>query len=91
MSALLAYPNKSKWKLAALLCFHGCLVEVLQYFSGYRYGDWQDALADGLGVALFVILTRFKFMEELICRSVHEAKGEISVAGQDDANAANSI
>jgi hypothetical protein len=68
---------------------------VLQYFSGYRYWDWQDALADGLGVvlglALFVIVTRFKFMEQLICLSVHEGKGEISAAGQDDANASKSI
>ena len=95
VSALLAYPQKPKWLQTALLCFHGCLIEVLQFFSGYRYGDWQDALADGLGVvlglALFVILARFKFMEQLICRSVHEAKGEISAAGQDDANASKSI
>ena len=95
VSALLAYPQKPKWRLAKLLCFHGCLIEVLKYFSGYRYGDWQDALADGLGVALgfalFVILARFEFVEQLICRSVHEAKGEISAAGQDDANASKSI
>ena len=95
VSALLAYPYKPKWKVAALLCIHGCLIELLQYFSGYRYGDWQDALADGLGVALglalFVILTRFKFVEQLICRSVHKGKGEISAAGQDDANASKSI
>ena len=52
VSALLAYPHKPKWKVAALLCFHGCLIEILQYFSGYRYGDWQDAAADGVGVAL---------------------------------------
>jgi hypothetical protein len=58
---------------------------VLQYFSGYRYGDWQDALADGLdvahGLALFVIMVRFKFIELLICHSVHEGKGENSAAG----------
>lgn len=51
-SALLAYPKASKLRLAALLCLHGCLIEVLQYFSGYRFGDWQDALADGVGVLL---------------------------------------
>jgi len=62
-SALLAYPKVSKLPLAALLCLHGCLIEVLQYFSGYRYGDWQDALADGVGVmmslAIFVIVSNF--------------------------------
>ena len=94
-SALLAYPNKSKWKLATLLCMHGCLIEILQYFSGYRYGDWQDALADGLGVvlgmALFVLLARFNFLLRLIGQSEHEGKGETSAAGEQDAKASKSI
>ena len=66
VSALMAYPQAPKWKVAVLLCVHGCLIEVLQYFSGYRYGDWQDAAADGVGVAIgtafYVILIRFNFM-----------------------------
>jgi len=32
------------------------LVEVLQYFTGYRFGDWQDALADGVGVLVGLVL-----------------------------------
>jgi VanZ family protein len=52
VSALLAYPHKPKWKMAAMLWIHGCLIELLQYFSGYRYADWQDSAADGVGVAL---------------------------------------
>ena len=95
VSALLAYLHKSKWKLAALLCMHGCLIEILQYFSGYRYGDWQDAFADGLGVALglafFVLLARFDLMLRLIGNSEHEGKGEISAAGEEDAKASKSI
>jgi len=95
ISALLAYPHKPKWKVAALLCIHGCLIELLQYFSGYRYGDWQDALADGLGVVLgmafFVLLARFNFLLRLIGQSEHEGKGEISAAGEEDANAPKSI
>jgi VanZ family protein len=51
-SALLAYPKASKLRLAALLCLHGCLIEVLQHFSGYRFGAWQDAAANALGVLL---------------------------------------
>ena len=35
-SAHLAYTKVSKLRLAALLCLHGCLIEALQYFSGYR-------------------------------------------------------
>lgn len=65
-SALLAYPKASKLLLAALLCLHGCLIEVLQHFSGYRYGDWQDALADGVGVlvalVVFLIVSNLAFM-----------------------------
>ena len=65
-SAPLAYPKVGKLRLAALLCLHGCLIEVLQYFSGYRLGDWQDALADGVGVivalVVFVIVSNLAFM-----------------------------
>ena len=52
VTALFAYPNTSKLRLAALLGLHGCFIEVLQYFSGYRFGDWQDALADFVGLLL---------------------------------------
>ena len=55
-TALLAYPKTGKLRLAALLGLHGCLIELLQYFSGYRFGDWQDAAADGVGVLLGWVL-----------------------------------
>ena len=91
MSALLAYPQTSKWKVGALLCLHGCLIEVLQYFSGYRFGDWQDAAADSVGVALglalFVQLTRFDLMLRLLGLSIHTGKEETSAACQDDQKA----
>jgi len=48
--AVLAYPQLSKLRIGVLLMFLGVLIEVLQYFSGYRFGDWQDAVADGVGV-----------------------------------------
>ena len=50
--AVLAYPEALMRRIAFLLIVLGVLIEVLQYFSGYRYGDWQDALADGVGVLL---------------------------------------
>ena len=91
MSALLAYPQTSKWKVGALLCLHGCLIEVLQYFSGYRFGDWQDAAADSVGVALgwalFVQLTRFDLMLRILGVSIHTGKKETSAACQDDQKA----
>ena len=48
--AVLAYPEALKRRIAFLLIVQGVLIEVLQYFSGYRFGDWQDAVADGVGV-----------------------------------------
>ncbi len=77
-TALFAYPRKPKWKVVALLCFHGCLIEVLQYFSGYRYGDLQDAAADGVGVvlglALFLVLVRCDFIGKLIGHGVQSVE-----------------
>ena len=91
MSAQLGYPKTSKWKVVALLCLHGCLIEVLQYFSGYRFGDWQDAAADSVGVALglalFVLLAKFDFTLRLLGQSIHESKEDTKSACQDDQKA----
>jgi VanZ family protein len=57
--AVLAYPEASRLRIALLLIGQGVLIEVLQYFGGYRFGDWQDAVADGVGVLVglgFVVL-----------------------------------
>ena len=62
--AVLAYPEGSKRRIAFLLIVQGVLIEVLQYFSGYRYGDWQDALADGVGVLLGLSLAAWLMREE---------------------------
>ena len=54
--AALAYPHVSKLRLGVLLCLQGVAIEVLQYWGGYRFGDWQDALADAVGVVLGLCL-----------------------------------
>ena len=54
--AVLAYPGVSKVRIGLLLIAHGVLIEVLQYLTGYRFGDWQDALADGVGVLVGLAL-----------------------------------
>ena len=56
--AVLAYPDVSKLRMGLMLVALGVLIEVLQYFSGYRFGDWQDAVADGVGVLLGLVLAR---------------------------------
>ena len=52
VTALVAYPNTSKLRLAALLILQSCLIEVLQFFSGYWFGERRDAAADAFGVLL---------------------------------------
>ena len=69
VSALLAHPKVSKLRLAALLCLHGCLIEVLQYFSGYRFGDWQDAAADAVGVVLGLAFGRL--LQKFFAKHLH--------------------
>ena len=54
--AALAYPHVSKLRLGVLLCLQGVAIEVLQHWGGYRFGDWQDALADAVGVVLGLCL-----------------------------------
>lgn len=56
--AVLAYPGVSKLRIGLMLVALGVLIEVLQHFSGYRFGDWQDAVADGVGVVLGLGLAR---------------------------------
>src|SRR5438132_12906328 len=48
---LRAYPGRSGTVLAALLAYGG-LIEVLQSLTSYRSADWQDLIADALGLAL---------------------------------------
>lgn len=42
--------------LAALLCLQGVAIEVLQYWGGFRFGDWEDAVADAVGVVLGLLV-----------------------------------
>ena len=52
-----AFPNAtvSALKLLPLLGF-GILIEVLQYWVGYRYFEWLDVAADAAGIVLFWVI-----------------------------------
>ena len=54
--AALAYPLVSRYRLAVLLCLQGVAIEVLQFWGGFRFGDWEDAVADAVGVVLGLIV-----------------------------------
>jgi VanZ family protein len=70
--AVLAYPDVSKLRIGLMLVALGVLIEVLQYFSGYRFGDWQDAVADGVGVLGGLVgltgLMRIEWLSQLVGR-----------------------
>ena len=46
-----AYPGRIATVLLGLLAFGG-LIEILQSFTPDHVADWQDFLADGIGLAL---------------------------------------
>ena len=54
-----AFPKVSAvaLKLLPLLGF-GMLIEVLQYWVGYRYFEWLDVVADLAGLVLFLFARR---------------------------------
>lgn len=49
--ACLAWPRRTASALAGLLLYGG-LIELLQSFTGYRFAEWGDLLADALGLLL---------------------------------------
>ncbi|MEQ1838617.1 MAG: VanZ family protein [Candidatus Nitrotoga sp.] len=54
-----AYPQRMASVLLGLLAY-GALIEILQSFTSYRFADWHDLLADGLGLLLGWLLTRMQ-------------------------------
>ena len=60
---LLAYPGRSRTVVAGLLLL-GVGIECAQALSGWRQGDWQDWVADAVGIALgagaYICLKRCK-------------------------------
>lgn len=48
---VLAYPHASKRVFFSLLLF-GAAIELTQAATGWRYGDWQDWLANAAGLAV---------------------------------------
>jgi VanZ family protein len=67
---VLAYPSVSKLRIGVWLMVLGVLIEVLQYLGGYRFGDWQDAVADGVGVLVGLGVVRG--FDKFIKKSAYE-------------------
>ena len=57
----LSFPERSSfWPAACMLIGFGGLIEVLQYWVGYRYFEVADLAADAVGVTIY-FLTRASF------------------------------
>ena len=52
---LLAYSHKP-WTVMPALLVYGGVIELLQAATGWRYGEWLDFLADGIGVVMGTLL-----------------------------------
>jgi len=52
-----AWPGRRATALAGLLIY-GALIEALQSFTGYRFAEWGDLLANALGLLLGWCLLR---------------------------------
>ncbi len=48
---LLAYPHRPNAVAASLLAYGGA-IELAQAATGWRYGEWSDLAADGVGILL---------------------------------------
>ena len=54
-----AFPRRTATVLLGLLAY-GALIEVLQSFTPYRYAEWNDVWADGLGLLAGWLLTQLQ-------------------------------
>lgn len=54
-----ACPRRGIALFAGLLAFGG-MIEILQSFTAYRFGDWADWLADGVGITGGYALDRLR-------------------------------
>jgi VanZ family protein len=50
-----AFPQRV-WTLAAALVLYGGLIEVLQSLTPDRSADWQDIVADSIGIAIGLLV-----------------------------------
>lgn len=51
LAGLLAYPVRELRVISGLVAYGG-LIELLQSFTGYRFAEWLDLLANAIGVLL---------------------------------------
>ena len=67
LMALHVFPKRTGSVVCGLLLY-GAVIEVAQSATGWRYGDWQDLLADAVGVwagfAVWWLWQRFVYLRK---------------------------
>lgn len=58
--ALLLWPSAS-WRVVMGVLVFGAMIELVQWATGWRFGEWADLAADALGVMLAWGLTEGVF------------------------------
>jgi VanZ family protein len=54
-----AYPEWTALKIGVTLLVFGALVEVAQAATGWRFGEWSDLLANGVGIGFALVAGRW--------------------------------
>ena len=57
-SGLLAYPGRIRFLMLGLVLF-AVGIEFAQWLTGWRHGDWQDWVADCVGISLGYLVLRW--------------------------------
>lgn len=52
---VLSYPQKPRAVALSLLAY-GAAIELAQAATGWRYGEWSDLAADGVGILIGVLI-----------------------------------
>jgi VanZ family protein len=56
LAFLLDFAVSGYWRKWSALAGYGVLIEVVQWFSGYRFFELSDILADCIGITIYIML-----------------------------------
>lgn len=66
---LMAYPSRIRLVMFGLALF-GIGIELIQWMTGWRHGDWQDWVADCVGLMIGFAMWRVMIRMQR-CKSIH--------------------
>jgi len=75
LSFLIDYAVTGYWRKWLGLIGYGVLIEVTQWFSGYRFFELSDIFADSLGISIYLIF-RAQFIKVLWLKGIRRTLDE---------------